>query len=97
MGTTPKYDNDFVTLGYLNKTLSTESKSNMEKINKMPKNYTSPPVPPYYENSILLLNEKIYKCIKSRLVGSFNISDWTIVVSTDDINESLKSIYDVNK
>lgn len=97
MGTTPKYDNDFVTLGYLNKTLSTESKSNMEKINKMPKNYTSPPVPPYYENSILLLNEKIYKCIKSRLVGSFNISDWTVVVSTDDINESLKSIYDVNK
>ncbi|MCI9434080.1 MAG: hypothetical protein HFI86_02225 [Bacilli bacterium] len=93
----PKYDNDYVTLGYLNKTLKDESESSNEKINIIPKNYNAPPNPPYYENSLLVLDGKIYKCIKSRLMGSFNMSDWTIVVSTDDINESLKAIYDVNK
>lgn len=93
----PKYDNDYVTLGYLNKTLKDESELNNEKINIMPKNYNAPPNPPYYVNSLLLLDGKIYKCTKNRLVGSFNLSDWAIVVSTDDINESLKAIYDVNK
>lgn len=97
MATTPKYDNDYVTLGYLNDTLDTETKETEKKIGTIPKNYNSPPVPPYYVNSLLLLNGQIYKCIKSRLVGSFNISDWQVVVSTNEIDEALKTIFDVNK
>ncbi len=93
----PKYDNDFVTLGYLNKTINKENKNNDQKINTIPKNYNSPPIPPYYANSLLLLDGQIYKCIKSRLTGSFTMSDWKIVVATDDISEALKAIYDVNK
>lgn len=97
MATTPKYDNDYVTLGYLNDTLDTETKETEKKIGEIPKNYNSPPVPPYYVNSLLLLNGQIYKCIKSRLVGSFNMSDWLLVVSTNEIDEALKTIFDVNK
>lgn len=93
----PKYDTDYVTLGYLNKTLQEETKTNNEKINTIPKNYNSPPNPPYYENSLLIFDGKIYKCIKSRLTGSFIMSDWEVVVAHDDVSESLKAIFDVNK
>lgn len=97
MSNTPKYDNDYVTLGYLKSSIKESDEKTNEKINEMPKNYNSPPVPPYYENSVLLLNGQIYKCIKSRLVGSFNMSDWQIVVETNELDEALKTIYDVNK
>lgn len=93
----PKYDNDYVTLGYLKSSMETNTTETDKKINEIPKNYNSPPVPPYYQNSLLLLNGQIYKCIKSRLVGSFNMSDWKIVVETNDLDEALKTIYDVNK
>lgn len=93
----PKYDNDYVTLGYLKSSMETNNTETNKKINEIPKNYNSPPVPPYYQNSLLLLNGQIYKCIKSRLVGSFNMSDWKIVVETNDLDEALKTIYDVNK
>ena len=94
---TPKYDNDNVTLGYLNKVMNNETEKSNKKINEIPKSYNSPPVPPYYQNSILMLDGRIYKCIKSRLVGSFTISDWKLVISTNEIDEALKFIYDVNK
>lgn len=97
MSNTPKYDNDYVTLGYLKSSIKESDEKTNEKINEIPKNYNSPPVPPYYENSVLLLNGQIYKCIKSRLVGSFNMSDWQIVVETNELDEALKTIYDVNK
>jgi len=93
----PKYDGDVVNLGYLNNRLNSEKTTNDEKINSIPKNYNSPPVPPYYQNSLLLLNGQIYKCIKSRLIGSFNMSDWNLVVSTNEVEEALKYIYDINK
>ena len=93
----PKYDNDYVTLGYLKSSMETNTTETDKKINEIPKNYNSPPVPPYYQNSLLLLNGQIYKCIKSRLVGSFNMSDWKIVIETNDLDEALKTIYDVNK
>lgn len=97
MAITPKYDNDFITLGYLNKKLNTEAETTDKKIGEIPKSYNAPPTPPYYANSMLLLNGQIYKCIKSRLVGSFNMSDWKLVVSTNEIDEALKTIFDVNK
>ena len=84
----PKYDNDYVTLGYLKSSMETNNTETNKKINEIPKNYNSPPVPPYYQNSLLLLNGQIYKCIKSRLVGSFNMSDWKIVVETNDLDEA---------
>lgn len=93
----PKYDNDYVTLGYLKKTINEENSETNKKIETIPKNYNSPPVPPYYVGSLLLINGTIYRCIKSRLVGSFNMSDWQVVVSTEELDEALKFIYDVNK
>ncbi len=93
----PKYDNDNVTLGYLKKILKEETELNNEQIKILPKNYNAPPNPPYYVNSLLVLDGKIYKCIKNRLTGSFSMSDWQLAVNTEDISNSLKAIYDVNK
>lgn len=97
MANTPKYDNDYVTLGYLKKSISSESDEQSKKIETIPKNYNSPPIPPYYVGSLLIINGNIYRCIKSRLVGSFNMSDWQVVVSTEELDEALKFIYDINK
>ena len=93
----PKYDNDYITFGYLKKSLNSEDEKQSKKLEVIPKNYNSPPVPPYYAGSLLLLNGKIYRCIKSRQIGSFCMSDWQIIVSTEEIDTALKFMYDVNK
>ena len=93
----PKYDGDVVNLGYLNKRLESEETSNDEKISKLPSNYSSPPIPPYYVNSLLLQNGRIYRCIKSRLQGSFSMSDWQLIADVDEIDNAIKVMYDINK
>ena len=43
----PKYDNDYITKGYLDKQLLKE-KDNVDKtIENLPKSYNSPPLTPY--------------------------------------------------
>lgn len=74
----PKYDTEPITLGYLKKVLGEESfdkNSNMTKV-QLSKNYGSTPIPPYNEGDTWTTKTKIYKCIKSRKLGSFTMEDW---------------------
>lgn len=93
MGTiiNPKYDNDSITLGYLKKALKEKGIDVTNKKDLVTNNYSSPPTSPYYKNSLLLQNNKIYKCIKDRLIGEFSWDDWTLV-ATD--NSELKNFID---
>lgn len=79
----PKYDNDYITKGYLDKQLLKEKGNVDKKIEKLPKSYNSPPLTPYYKGSLLNYNGKLYKCIKDKLVGEFSFNDWQII-ATDD-------------
>jgi len=98
----PKYDNDLVILGYLNQRLNetekTVNSNNKEELSKIPKNYSSPPITPYYKDSLLCYNNKIYRCIASRLQGVFSWDDWS-VVATDDttISDFINNTYEVEK
>lgn len=79
----PKYDTDEVTLGYLRKVLNSLNenadilKESIEK--EMNKNYGRQPIPPYKEGDTWTTVNYIYRCIKSRDIGSFNMSDWVII------------------
>ena len=87
----PKYDNDAVNLGYLNKRLKQSEKDittdNNNSISKIPKNYSIPPNPPYYKDSLLCYKNKIYKCNTTKLSGVFSWNDWSIA-ATDDTTVS---------
>lgn len=96
----PKYDNDIVTLGYLNERIGEGivQPNGQSSSNNIPKNYSAPPVPPYYVDSLLAYNGKLYKCTTERKSGNFNWEDWT-VIATDDttINNFLKNVYSLDK
>ena len=83
MANYPKYDNDTATKGYVDDQLKKENKGTEEKIKILPRSFSAPPTPPYYKDSLLAYNNKIYKCINDRDIGEFNWNDWA-VVATDD-------------
>lgn len=100
MGTiqTPKYDNETVTLGYLKKILKeTQSNEPTSESTQVQKNYSSQPTPPYYVDSLLLLDGQIYRCKKSRLQGSFDISDWVLVVDEKPYENFITNVYPKDK
>lgn len=75
----PKYDKDNVTLGYLKKVLGEENlkNSSIAKENvSLIKNYGSTPKVPYGKGDTWTTANKVYKCIESRSIGSFNMADW---------------------
>lgn len=76
----PKYDNDLVNLGYLKQVIN-ETKDNINNNNDATysKSFNSPPNPPYYVGWTYIQNNKIYRCIKDRLVGSFSLTDWVVI------------------
>lgn len=101
MAQNPKYDNDMVNLGYLNKRLGQTEESinkNNSSISRIPKNYSTPPNPPYYKDSLLCYGNKIYRCNKTKMNGNFSWNDWT-VVATDDttISDFINNTYEVEK
>lgn len=101
MAQNPKYDNDMVNLGYLNKRLGQTEESinkNNSSISQLPKNYSTPPNPPYYKDSLLCYGNKIYRCNKTKMNGNFSWNDWT-VVATDDttISDFINNTYEVEK
>lgn len=86
----PKYDNDLINLGYLKKTINNSEKEMESKNDSIySKSYTSPPIPPYYAGATYYSDNKIYRCVKDRLVGSFSISDWIIIY--DEKKENIMS------
>lgn len=84
-----KYDNEPVTKGELK-----EVKETIPNKDEYSKNYGSTPNPPYYVDSTWTADGKIYRCIKERLFGTFNMSDW-VLVATDDssIEEFVENVY----
>ena len=99
MAQNPKYDNDMVNLGYLNKRLGQTEESinkNNSSISQLPKNYSTPPNPPYYKDSLLCYGNKIYRCHNTKLRGEFSWEDWTIVATDDTtISDFINNTYEV--
>lgn len=93
----PKYDTDVVNLRYLNKVLENKEKETDDKLDKLNKNYGSEPTPPYEKGDTYTIDKKIYKCIKSRDIGSFNISDWELIVDGDELQDFISGIYTIDK
>ena len=79
----PKYDNDYITKSYLDKQLSDSKDTINNRIENLPKSYSAPPNPPYYKDSLLSYNNKLYRCIRDKLMGLFSLNDW-VVIATDD-------------
>lgn len=79
----PKYDEDEITFGYLKKVLGDSitnyNKNNSSNNTTFIKNYGITPVTPYSKGDTWTTNNKIYKCIKSRDIGSFNMNDWSLI------------------
>ena len=94
----PKYDNDYITKGYLDKQLSDSKDAISNQIDNLPKSYSVPPNPPYYKDSLLSYNNKLYRCIRDKLMGVFSINDW-VVIATDDttITDFIDNTYSVDK
>lgn len=85
----PKYDNEQITYGFLKKVLSNNLEETSKEQQQYSKSFSSPPDPPYYIGWTYTQNNKIYRCIKDRLLGSFLISDWVIIY--DEKKESTMS------
>lgn len=101
MAQNPKYDNDVVNLGYLNKRLGQTEESinkNNNSISQLPKNYSIPPNPPYYKDSLLCYKNKIYKCNTTKLNGVFSWNDWTIAATDDTtLSDFINNTYELEK
>lgn len=91
----PVYDNDYVTLEYLKEVINAD-KNEKSKDLRINKNYGTQPVPPYYLNDTWTNNGKIYVCIKSRVIGTFVLSDWELVGTDDTAVEDIRD-YIVNE
>lgn len=97
MAKNPKYDSDYVTLGYLKERLKSGETID-QIIQSLPKSYGSPPTTPYYEGSTLFYNNRLYRCKVSRLQGTFNWDDWEVIVSEDSsLNDFIENTYSVDK
>lgn len=76
----PKYDNEQITYGFLKKVLEKNSEEDDgDDLTQYSKSFSSPPNPPYYAGWTYSQNNKIYRCIKDRLLGSFSIDDWVVI------------------
>lgn len=95
--TQPKYDNETVTLGYLKKYLKQKGISEDTDISVISKNYSTPPVPPYYKDSLLISDNKIYKCNKDRLVGTFSWDDWSLIENNEELDNFIENVYKTDK
>ena len=86
----PKYDTDAVNLGYLNKILNNERTETEESNKQLTKNFNSPPNPPYYVGWTYTNGDKIYHCVKERLMGAFHEEDWVLTYDKKQ-NDLIKS------
>ena len=71
----PKYDEDLVNLGYLNKKIDDATK-NITIPGNISKHDSSKPQPPYNAGDTWIDGDTIYTCISSRKVGLYTESDW---------------------
>lgn len=76
MATEPKYDEDLVNLGYLNKAIDNSEEKTDKKYADLSKNYANKPQPPYKKGDTWIDGDVVYTCITSRSIGTFVESDW---------------------
>lgn len=89
----PKYDEDVVNLGYLNKALGESEENTNKALENLTTHYKSTPQPPYKEGDTWIKDNKIYTCIKTRTVGMFNESDWITETGATELAESKNKTY----
>lgn len=93
----PKYDEDVVNLGYLNRKLEDTqeniSKDVSDKTQGLSTHYTNTPQPPYKAGDTWIKDNKIYTCITTRDVGVFNQSDWVTESGATELAESKNKTY----
>lgn len=82
----PKYDTDQVNYGFLKKILSFSKEQTEKEIKTYSKSFSSPPNPPYYVGWTYSQDNKVYRCIKDRLIGSFSIADWVVIYNEKQNN-----------
>lgn len=91
----PKYDEDVVNLGYLNKVIENDIPEQI--VTNTTRNYNMQPTPPYYVGDTWTqgYNGNMYRCIKQRLVGEYNSSDWELASGSptkEDYSSLLKKV-----
>lgn len=97
----PKYDTDQITFGYLKKVLGEEAISDLNnhlKNVQICKNYGTTPIPPYNEGDTWTTLKKVYKCIRTRKMGSFSLEDWIEIYdkeTSEAISNSLQFLSSV--
>lgn len=100
----PRYDNDNINYGFLKKILKKYDfldqtiNGQNNKNASISKVYIMPPIPPYYFGTVLIYNNKIYKCTADRKLGSFNWNDWEVIATNDsELNKFIDNIYNIEK
>lgn len=89
----PVYDDDYVTLGYLKEQIDESSKETRKAYSR---NFGTQPTPPYYVNDTWTDDEgKLYVCIKERLIGKFDISDWTLIIDKKPYDDLVAEYGDI--
>lgn len=94
MNRNPMYDSDYVTLSYLKQYLGEEFK---EEDFEYSKNFGIQPSPPYHKNDTWTdVNGRLYLCIKERLIGSFDASDWELIIDTEPYDKLVFEYADIS-
>ena len=94
MNRNPMYDSDYVTLSYLKQYLGEEFK---EEDFEYSKNFGIQPSPPYHKNDTWTdVNGRLYLCIKERLIGEFNASDWELIIDTEPYDKLVFEYADIS-
>ena len=89
----PKYDEDLVNLGYLNKKLTDAENEINKEYENVSRNYGSRPSPPYYKGDTWIDGNTVYTCINTRTIGSYNEEDWTTESGAKKEAEKKNKIY----
>lgn len=89
----PKYDEDSVNLGYLNKRLSSAEEEISSQYENVSRNYGSKPNPPYYKGDTWIDGKIVYTCINTRTIGLYNDEDWTTESGATEKAENKNKIY----
>lgn len=88
----PKYDEDLVNLGYLNKKIE-EAQDNIKIPENISKHYSSKPQPPYNAGDTWIDGNIIYTCIVGRKIGLYNDSDWVTESGAKEEAERKNKVY----
>lgn len=89
----PKYDEDIVNLGYLNRVIEdTEESINIEYEN-VSRHYGSQPVPPYYKGDTWIDGNTVYTCIQDRKIGTYQSSDWTTESGAKELASNKNKVF----